>query len=371
MPDDSLDPPPWAGHGRIPCLDGLRALAISLVLLGHFLPTVGVVNLFTRLIGHIGVTAFFVISGFLITMLMLREQDAKGRLSLKAFYMRRTVRIIPPWLVFALIILSFQLAGKIHYPAYLWIAAFTHTICYIPHDNAWLISHFWSLAVEEHFYLIWPLVVAAAPRRFAFRAALIYFCSAPILNYALFRLNSPFLDREYCSLTQMTSIAIGCCVAFTVMDPALGKVWRALIQPGWILALIGLVVLALSVFGAHLTWKYGAVLADPVNALAFALILIGSVAQRSWLSRLLNLNPLVLLGTVSYSLYLWQQPFSGRPSLMYWRFPWNILAALTCAALSFLLIERPLMGVRKRLHYSGSGDSAFIEAASDRKRSEE
>src|SRR6185312_8428674 len=140
---------------HLPALDGIRALAVFVVILYHS----GAV---TNIPGDLGVSAFFVLSGFLITWLLIKELDKTGAISLRDFYKRRTLRIFPAY--YAFVILSLIGDALLHH-YWSWgiiVAAFTYTVNYY---NAFLghpttsVAHAWSLAVEEQFYLLWPILL--------------------------------------------------------------------------------------------------------------------------------------------------------------------------------------------------------------------
>ncbi|MHA6723755.1 acyltransferase family protein [Sphingomonas sp. RS2018] len=148
-------------HVTIPALDGFRTIAIIVVLCSH-------VGLKHVVPGQFGVTLFFFLSGYLITTLLRREIDRTGRVSLRRFYLRRTVRILPPMYLTILFFLALSALGL------LWPIR----LAGLPFDIAFLSNHvsrsgmpigLWSLAVEEHFYLAFPLLLAALARRMSFR----------------------------------------------------------------------------------------------------------------------------------------------------------------------------------------------------------
>src|SRR5438094_9463231 len=176
---DSLrDPtePTWLAAGRIPSLDGWRAVAVLLVLCVQAKRYVHDSPLFTGLLGKcgfIGVQVFFVISGFLLTTLLLREKDRTGGVSLRQFYYRRMLRILLAYALYLLVLLVLQNHGLTYSPVNgrQWAAALTYTVNFLPGTIPGEISHLWSLSVEEHFYLLWPVLLAvcglAASRRLA------------------------------------------------------------------------------------------------------------------------------------------------------------------------------------------------------------
>src|SRR5215469_8527111 len=160
-----MSQPATSTHARnIPSLDGLRTLSILMVLLGHLYGTLGypknAVTLELSHFAHFGVQVFFVISGFLITTLLLREREKTGRINLVHFYLRRTFRIFPAAFFYI------SVMALVVHPGYL-LYAYTYTMCYAGQARPWVLGHLWSLSVEEQFYLLWPaaLVLGFAVRR--------------------------------------------------------------------------------------------------------------------------------------------------------------------------------------------------------------
>ena len=141
-----------------PSLDGLRAFSIVLVLIAHVSLQYPWLRRFVEHVGNYGVRIFFVISGFLITGLLLKELTKTGRISLKSFYIRRTLRIFPAFYVYVLTVVILAWAGiLILLPGDL-LHAVTYTMNYHM-VRSWWLNHMWSLSVEEQFYLLWPTVL--------------------------------------------------------------------------------------------------------------------------------------------------------------------------------------------------------------------
>src|SRR5688500_6337330 len=153
---------------RIPSLDGLRAISIVLVLFGHLAGTRGfpvptsLGNFLST--AELGVHIFFVISGFLITQLLLDELARKQRIAVGRFYLRRTLRIFPPYYVFIGAMVLAQVAGWIALAPQDPLRALTYTTNY-DEARSWYVGHTWSLSVEEQFYLLWPAVLLLARTR--------------------------------------------------------------------------------------------------------------------------------------------------------------------------------------------------------------
>ena len=235
-PHEEKSLPAWVSGGRIPNLDGLRAVAILLVLCEHWLNSAG-----SRLpaalqklprTGGFGVNIFFAVSGFLITLLMLREFTRTGRISLRGFYTRRALRIFPAYLAFLLFVALLDFAGIVRIGATPWLACLTYTVNYLrPYETPWVIGHIWSLSVEEHFYLLWPLtVVWLGPKR-ALRALVLVVAASPVLRVALWRAFHDEVNQGFITPTRLDSIGMGCLLAYLVRAPRLWRILARLRRP--------------------------------------------------------------------------------------------------------------------------------------------
>ena len=155
----------------IPSLDGLRAISILLVVIAHssqnFSPWVNLPVGTFLLFAHLGVSVFFVISGFLITSLLLKEWDATGTIGLKHFYLRRAFRIFPPFYLYLVILLVLVLAGVFHTSLRAFFFAAIYCMDYYlgPGSGFVGLQHIWSLSVEEQFYLLWPAALLLLGKR--------------------------------------------------------------------------------------------------------------------------------------------------------------------------------------------------------------
>jgi peptidoglycan/LPS O-acetylase OafA/YrhL len=321
---------------RIPSLDGLRAISIFCVLLAHLSGT----HLFLRcdafeLYGNFGVRMFFVISGYLITTILLKEQQSTGTISLRQFYVRRAYRILPA--AYAYMFVSIAL----NWPALRWgniATAITYTSSYYPAGN-WSLGHMWSLSVEEQFYLLWPLTLLVFFRlRLRIVAALI--AAGPFLRTLLWLLwGHRGIEHPFPAV--MDALAAGCALA--MVQPQLRRYDR------WILSRWFLVVPALTALTPLLqllSSRAYQLVGLTLMHLGIAMTVQHTVRMRY---RALNLRPMVWLGVVSYSLYLWQQPFLNRASSAWWAvFPLNLALALLCATASYRLVEKPFLALRER-----------------------
>jgi peptidoglycan/LPS O-acetylase OafA/YrhL len=340
-------------RGRIPSLDGLRALSISAVLLGHMAGTVASpawLNAIIRNpyldIAHFGVRVFFVISGYLITGLLMAEKERTGTISLKEFYFRRTLRIFPAYLALLAVLALLALTGVISLTGSDFVHAVTYTMNYSP-DRSWDVGHLWSLAVEEQFYLLWPATVLALGLEKGGRVALAVVLVAPIIRVGeatFFPQLMPLIGTSF--ETTADALAMGCLLALWHQSLEANRIYR------WALRFwpaIPFLILASVLAG--LRYRPGLLVGDSLANLAVALLISRSVSISSdrW-GRLLNGPLLIFVGTLSYSLYLWQQPFLNRNLRSFpTSFPLNLALASACALLSYYLVEQPALRLRARL----------------------
>jgi peptidoglycan/LPS O-acetylase OafA/YrhL len=335
---------------RIPSLDGLRAISIAMVLLSHLAGTRNF-PLRNLPVGELGVRVFFVISGFLITTLLLTEHGRTDDISLRRFYLRRTFRIFPAYYTYLVVIVLAAALGAVRLHPGDAAHAFTYTTNYHPDPGrAWWMGHTWSLAVEEQFYLLWPaLLVALGPHR-ALRAALVFVIVSPVIRVIDFYAVPSWRGMQGESFwTIGDSIAIGCVLAGARTRLGASERWMRALRSPWF-ALVPIGVLATYMTGERYTL--------PSLVLLQTLGIAGIAACIDWalrfpagrVGRVLNWRPVVFVGVMSYSLYLWQQPFFDRRDGMWIAvFPLNVVLASACALGSYFLVERTMLAVRERI----------------------
>ena len=322
---------------RIPSLDGLRAISIVLVLFGHLRGTTG----FPIATPHggpgyanFGVRVFFVISGFLITTLLMNEHERTGDISLKKFYIRRAYRILPAAYCYLLVAIVFSWSSITRSDL---ATALTYTINF-KLDPTWVLGHLWSLSVEEQFYLLWPWAVAYAyhwRRELAIAAIVV----APLLRCALWAIKHPEGTDSFFP-TVCDALATGCLLA--LLQPELRR-YEALF--GRRAFAVVPILTALLLFTAHYDRFYQSVGLSLMHV-GIALSIHQCVVKRYWI---LNARPVVWLGTLSYSLYLFQQPFLNRNSTeVFCSFPLNLGLALGCACLCHYFVEKPMLELRAK-----------------------
>jgi peptidoglycan/LPS O-acetylase OafA/YrhL len=336
--------------GRIRSLDGLRAVAISLVLLAHLPHSLGTTLPWTRYLtplGTLGVRVFFVISGFLISSLLFAEFSKTANISLKKFYFRRTLRIFPAFYAYVAAIALAASAGLVVLERHDLLAALTYTTNY-HRQRSWYLGHAWSLSVEEQFYLLWPFTIKRLGVRRALGVAAAIVIVSPLVRVGtslLWPAARSGIDETF--LTVADAMAVGCLLA--------GFRARLLAEPRYV-ALLGsrwIWLLPLLVLAVHLvpyslvSWFAG----ETIENVGIALMIHALIDVREGFAvRVLNLAPVAFIGTLSYSIYLWQQPFMRlRPELRVTYFPLSIVALFAAALASYYLVERPMLRLRQRL----------------------
>jgi peptidoglycan/LPS O-acetylase OafA/YrhL len=349
---------------HIPSLDGLRGVAVLLVLSSHTLQAALLPDVIP---GSFGVTVFFFLSGYLITTLLRVELEDTGSIAFGHFYLRRVLRIFPPfYLVLLLTALrgqygilihtdnemqwSYVLGQALQLTNYLQIYGNTEHLA--PATNI-----FWSLAVEEHFYLLFPwfflwLARIEQPRR---RAALLYAACALVLLwrcYLEFALHSSY-NRTYCATdARIDSILFGCALAVSgnpVLDPTrIGEnAWKYRLLP---LSLVGL---ALSFVISN--ESFGDTLRYTLQGICLIAVFVVAIRYPAWgPMRLLNTKLLGWIGLISYSLYLVHLSVLKMVYTVWGHKLWVLLcvgwaASIGLSAAIYYVIEKPAARLRKRL----------------------
>jgi peptidoglycan/LPS O-acetylase OafA/YrhL len=329
------------GIRRIPSLDGARALSIALVITGHANWNKVYPIIWRFEYWNLGVRIFFVISGFLITTLLLEEYKRTGRVSLPQFYVRRAFRILPAAYVYvAVIVALIPLGVRMEYGDVLPVVFYYAN--YVGHHGMSDVGQFWSLSVEEQFYFLWPAALAFLGIRRG-----LYGCLALLILAPAFRLISSvgLLPPTPGSFeTVCDALATGCLLAMLRDELWSLSLYRRLIEgPGALIVALSGIILSCRGIPTQIISVAGI----PILNMGVAMLLDRYMRMPQTVTgRILNLAPIVWIGTVSYSLYLWQQPwmFSRLPMVI------RISGAFVCAALSLYLVEKPMLRMRRRLH---------------------
>jgi len=355
---------------RVPGLDGVRCFAVLTVLLFHLgVPHAGG--------GWLGVDLFFVLSGYLITTILLTEHHRRGQIRLRAFYAKRALRLYPALLALLVVGAPFyrilgdrgtwhgylRTAGQ----AALYIEDFVYGITGDPHGY---LGHTWSLAVEEQFYLLWPLLMILALR--AALPVLALAVAGTVASFAMLVAFSPqhadnpwFVPASYyLPHTRAGSLMIGCALAAWLVDREVRPVRGIARGVGW-LGAIGYVsvVLLADHFTRNTSTAWTLIAAD----VAAAMLVYGLVtAPDASLSRGLAWRPFAWLGERSYAFYLYafvveailqsHAPHMARPQQVLVTF----VATTSLAALSFHLVELPFLRLKQRLG-AGTGERLVVD----------
>ena len=345
---------------RLPSLDGLRAVAIVLVVVGHGLNSIpsppGLVRFISPIVGngHLGVCLFFTLSGYLITYLLLRERDRRGAISLGAFYLRRVLRIFPAAYAYLATVALLATLGVVDVKwrelvqaaFYVWNYSFT--------QSAWFLSHFWSLCLEEQFYLLWPAFLAFTGRSRAVAGAVVVIVVMPIARMATY-FSWPSARGHILIMahTSLDAMMYGCLAALLQNDPRFQRAMAALFR--WRAHLVTLVFLLVisPLLEMRFRGSYYLPVGGSLNSAGCTLLMLWALHNPgSRVGTWLNSPVVVHLGTVSYSLYIWQELFLAPPRFaLPWIgvFPLNELCAVAAAEFSYWVIERPFLSLKGRM----------------------
>jgi peptidoglycan/LPS O-acetylase OafA/YrhL len=320
--------------GYRPALDGIRGIAILMVVLYH----ARIASAELHWYGSNGVSIFFTLSGFLITRLLVEERLELGGISLRGFYARRALRLLPAFGVMVALTAMVGLASvseALRASSYLgnwWLAA---------DQPLGALNQTWSLSIEEQFYLVWPLLLVVpltvGPRIIAI--ALL----GLTLGYRLLGPQATEAEYAFATHMQIPMVLIGVCLALVWgpdMRPPRWSVWLG----------VALIVLA----SLLPPGEPGRHIASPVASLGAVFLILAALGQGR-AARALAAAPLVALGLLSYSLYLWHYPVMfalgvvphasatdpGRSLL-------SIVVSVLLAVVSYRLIELPILAIRKR-----------------------
>jgi peptidoglycan/LPS O-acetylase OafA/YrhL len=337
-------------------LDGLRAVSILLVITAHATDP-----MFSRLHGAVGVTVFFVISGYLITTLLLREEERKGHARIGAFYIRRAFRILP--LYYLTLAGYVVLIGVLHLQA--GSSSLWHSLpWYLSYQNdlapsgAGVFGHSWSLAIEEKYYLLWPLMFAIP----VFRK---YRLAVASSLAAVTALASLWPETSYFAI--YTPILLGCVVALVLDNPDLYRhAVRLAVTPVALVLIAGLIAWDLTEengSNVHILFSF-------LIALLIPAVLVGP----RWLSGLLGNKVAVYIGTRSYAVYLIHRICKGivdrfvsygshsvPHELLHYVL--IVILSLIAAEVMYRVVEQPMIKLGRRLASTSRGERTLPPGA--------
>lgn len=338
---------------HLPSLDGLRAIAVGAVILAHagiaWAPSA------------YGVLMFFVLSGFLITWLMLQEEARTGGVSLRAFYVRRTLRIFPAFYVywFGLVGLLLLLGRMREWPqawsAFFYVSNYYNALHGDPNTG---LSHTWSLATEEQFYLLWPPLFVALGRRARHLPVVLGGAIVALWAYRLALVEVLHVDQAYRYAafdTRCDALLVGVLTAVLLHRGLLPGLWRSLTASPVLPAVTAGLLLLVIRGGSSERYRdaVGFTLAAPLVAILLVQLLALHAAA-PW--RFLEHPAIRYVGRISYSLYLYQQVTLDVGKKLAHAYPYGVQLAsalaltLVVASASYYLVEKPFLRLKDRFH---------------------
>jgi peptidoglycan/LPS O-acetylase OafA/YrhL len=368
---------PARSFGDVPGFNGLRGIALLIVFVAHMDVILPIPTLLVIPGATVSLNSFFVLSGFLITALLLKEQARRGNVGIGPFYRRRALRLLPA--LYVVVLANALFAYFSHQWLHTEVPSILSVLFY--YSNYYSASaasplspnlasgfqHLWSLSFEEQFYLVWPwLTIALLSIRMRLRTVVIILLSL-ITFIAVYRYISYEETHRWWSLfyrtdTRADSILWGCLLAHIWMRGKEPK--RGMAIAGWLAAafLVGCLPFATQE-GPFVYWG-GFIAIDVAVVVLLLAILSGRWAGR----HVLEFKPLVALGVVSYAFYLWHLPvfFAIRYFDSHWDYVVRVVVAtvatLCLTILSWFLLERPLMRWSKRLEARRYSQPAIVPA---------
>jgi peptidoglycan/LPS O-acetylase OafA/YrhL len=300
-------------------------------------------------LGTLGVSIFFVISGFVIARLAFQERERTGAFSAKRFYLRRILRIIPPFFLYLACLHLFSMAGWIHQSPWDTAVAATFT-CNIGEIRCgWFAGHSWSLAYEEQFYILFPLVVALGGARGRTFVSALFPLVVTLCAIHLFVVDLGVAGRTMVDYS-FALVFISAGTFYAAHEAVLRRLCATKAAP--VFAFLSVLV----VFGPLLQPRLHApVFVEAIYFLCVVPFAAGwmvtySAYRDGFLAQVLRTRTLQLLGLISYSLYIWQQVFDAYPSLY---LADSLLLVtplmLVAAAASYYFVERPMRELGRRL----------------------
>jgi peptidoglycan/LPS O-acetylase OafA/YrhL len=344
-------------------LDGMRAIAAFLVVFYHFgIPYVS---------GGLGVLMFFVLSGFLITWLLLRENEELGTVSLRKFYIRRSLRIFPAFYCYAAVLFGVILIRHTRWVPAQALSALLYFSNYyqaLNGDPDTGFSHTWSLAIEEQFYLLWPLAFLTLRgnykrmSRFLAGTIVLIWIYREVLIF-VFHVDQGYIYEAFD--TRADHLLIGCLLAVALRAKLVPSFWGWVTGPPWAAAVTA-GLLALSNLGET---AYGHTYRDSVG------FIVNPVLTAIWIPQLIALRHsawwswmnwawMRFLGRISYSVYLYQQLLIGVPKRLLpdygvlLQLSATVALIVAIASLSHYFVERPFLRLKERFKQTAAGAPA-------------
>jgi peptidoglycan/LPS O-acetylase OafA/YrhL len=335
-----------------PSLDGLRGLAIISVIASHFGRNE---RWLVYVDGTIGVQIFFILSGFLITSLLLKEKVTRRSISLKNFYIRRFLRIIPVAYLYLLVVIILNQVFNLHIPALSFLMSFSF-FRNIPLTNDWYTGHFWTLATEEQFYILTPFLLAFWPNKYI-KLCMVLLVIIPVIEYIGFHNIGIFYTNRLIHVITMTFIALTSRGALYIITGSLFSIllFKGIINverfnKNYYLSFFLLVIAGVIHFpNDPIHTPY---ISSVIFALLIGFVIVLNLSEDNFLTMILKNPVLIKIGILSYSIYIWQQLFTvNQPWAHSFKYSGNIfinLAALFLVSYcSYTYFEKPFLRLKK------------------------
>jgi len=345
-------------------LDGIRATAALMVIVFHFFQNISLTDPIGNVIqklslwGQTGVSLFFVLSGFLITRILLHAKE--GKHYFKNFFIRRSLRIFPLYFLYLVIFYFVLPVFKAGYQSnfsqqwYYWfyLQDFSRTFGWGGYGPV----HFWSLAVEEHFYLFWPLIVFYTPNKHLVKVIIALLLIAPICRFLL---TSNGYQTFFFTFARMDELALGALLAHWECNGQLKSNQRRYFLTG----IVGIGIIAALLWtqfsGAQNFWmqviKY-----DIIAFIYFCVIGYMILLQENhMISRIFSHRIFVFLGSISYGLYVYQAitltltwSFVPAHYPLIVHFLFTLVTTILISYISYKIFEKPIMALKNKFQYS-------------------
>lgn len=341
---------------RIHSLDGIRFVSICLVLGAHLTKTSNISIEYNHISkyffdGGLGVMIFFVLSGYLITYLLLNEENSNGNISLSNFYFRRVLRIFPVYYAFVFILFILNLSTKIEISTCAFVSSLTFTknlFC-----GSWIDGHLWSLSIEEQYYLLWPFFIKYFKVNLRIIICLFFVIICPFAR-VYFYLNNDTSSLLFSPFSNFDSLFIGSLLAILSENNKLFfdnilKFKTNYFRIAALIAVYAVWYIKLKLVLGIITIPVG----NSIQSIAISyLILSYSKISSGLIYKFLNINFIQFIGRLSFSIYIWQQLFFVSNdfytpfSLWYLNFPFNVFCIFITAVISYYFLEKPFLKFR-------------------------
>jgi peptidoglycan/LPS O-acetylase OafA/YrhL len=333
-------------------LNGFRGVSIILVVCYHLRLFHGPITYYV-FNGRLGVGIFFVLSGFLITTLCLKEIERTGSLALRSFYTRRVLRIFPVAYLYLLVIIILNHIYQLNIPAFQFAGAALYIMNFSyfrSHDFTYIIAHYWTLSVEEQFYILFPVILKLNRKAFFNIVAFIIFALPVIYSIQTFFpvLNTGILYFFVHYFLKFQCIAVGCLFAVLAYNGFFDRAWLSKTKIlGNVIAIFLIFYLDFEDFYTVRTTYINAI----ISILIGYLIITNLLQSRDYLFRFLNSKLISFIGVLSYSIYIWHMlfvAFERKLPPIFSQMPYNIPGIIIVPLLSHYLFEKYFLNLKKR-----------------------